>query len=167
MEAARFEVAFSPLPSPSVSGMEDVRFLFSANPGEPLKDLVQVASGGELSRLLLALNLVTGSDQPLLVFDEVDAGTGGLAAVAIGQLLRRLAEGRQVLVVTHLPQVAAFAGRQYQVEKAREGGRTVTRVRELDADGRRRELARMLSGQVTEASLQAADELLRASAGTT
>lgn len=167
MEAARFEVAFSPLPSPSAAGMEDVRFLFSANPGEPLKDLVQVASGGELSRLLLALNLVTGSDQPLLVFDEVDAGTGGLAAVAIGRLLRRLAEGRQVLVVTHLPQVAAFADRQYQVEKAREGGRTVTRVRELDSDGRRRELARMLSGQVTEASLQAADELLRASAGIT
>jgi len=164
MEAARFEVAFSQLETPAAHGAENGRFLFSANPGEPLRDLNQVASGGELSRLLLALNLVTGSDQPVLVFDEVDAGTGGRAAIAIGQLLRRLAEGRQVLVVTHLPQVAAFAARQYHVEKLPAGGRTLTQVRELDAEGRRAELARMLSGQVTEASLHAADELLGSAA---
>lgn len=163
MDAARFEVGFSQLEAPGANGAENVRFLFSANPGEPLKDLSQVASGGELSRLLLALNLVTGSDQPVLVFDEVDAGTGGRAAIAIGRLLRRLAEGRQVLVVTHLPQVAAFAEHQFHVEKLREDGRTVTRVRELDRQGRREELARMLSGQVTEASLHAADELLSSS----
>jgi DNA repair protein RecN (Recombination protein N) len=160
MPAARFQVRFDPLERLRRSGPERCVFEFSANAGEPLAELAAVASGGELSRVLLAVNLVAGSEQPTVVFDEVDAGTGGRAAVAIGSLLQRLARDRQVLVVTHLPQVAAFAQVQYHVEKHELDGRTVTTVERLSGDGRIRELARMLSGSVTEASLTAATELL-------
>lgn len=160
MDATRFEVEFTPVTPPGRLGGERVRFLFSANPGEPLAPLTEVASGGELSRLLLALNLTAGADQPVLVFDEVDAGTGGRAAIAIGTLLRQLAEGRQVLVVTHLPQVAAFGHAHYQVSKQESSGRTLSGVRRLDAEERVSELARMLSGSTSEASLRAAAELL-------
>ncbi len=164
MGESRFQVAFSQLPAPGRFGAEQVRFTFSANPGEPLRDLAEVASGGELSRLLLALNLVAGAEQPVLVFDEVDAGTGGKAALAIGNLLRQLAASRQVLVVTHLPQVAAFAHVQYHVSKQERGGRTLTSVARLDEAGRRDELARMLAGKSSEASLRAAAELLEQAA---
>lgn len=164
MAEARFSVAFTPLPEPVALGPERVQFRFSANPGEPLADLAQTASGGELSRLLLAVSLVAGAEQPVLVFDEVDAGTGGRAAVAIGRLLQQLARDRQVLVVTHLPQVAAFAHAQFHVSKHLQDDRTVTRVTRLDGAGRRQELARMLSGDVTDAALDAADELLSAAA---
>ncbi len=164
MAEARFETVFTELKQPSAHGGERVRFAFSANPGEPLKDLSEVASGGELSRLLLAINLVAGAEQPVLVFDEVDAGTGGVTALAIGTLLRQLARDRQVLVVTHLPQVAAFADTQYHVSKREQGGRTLSGVTRLDREARVRELARMLSGNVTDASLRAAEELLIAAA---
>lgn len=160
MASARFEVRLEPVAAPGRTGADRVQFLFSANPGEPLKDLNEVASGGELSRLLLALHLVAGADQPVLVFDEIDAGTGGRAAVAIGQLLRQLAADRQVLVVTHLPQVAAFAHEQYLVSKEEQDGRTVSSVRRLDGTERAAELARMLSGNTSEASLRAATEML-------
>lgn len=164
MAAARFEVRLEPLDAPGRSGSDRVQFLFSANPGEPLRDLNEVASGGELSRLLLALHLVAGADQPVLVFDEIDAGTGGRAAVAIGRLLRQLATERQVLVVTHLPQVAAFAHEQYVVSKAEHDGRTVSTVRHLTGSERAAELARMLSGNTSEASLRAATEMLESAA---
>lgn len=160
MEGARFEVQLRKLPEPGPAGAERVEFMFSANPGEPLAELSSVASGGELSRLLLALHLVAGAEQPVLVFDEVDAGTGGRAALAIGSLLRRLARDRQVLVVTHLPQVAAFAHTQYSVSKSGEGGRTVATVTRLDTDARLEELARMLSGSAGDAARSAAAELL-------
>lgn len=164
MDAARFDTAFTELERPGASGAERIRFMFSANPGEPLKDLAEVASGGELSRLLLAINLIVGAEQPVLVFDEVDAGTGGRAALAIGTVLRQLARDRQVLVVTHLPQVAAFAQTQFHVSKQERGGRTLSSVTRLDDTSRVEELARMLAGSVTDASLRAAAELLEAAA---
>lgn len=164
MQGARFEVAFSALQALGRFGSEKVRFIFSANPGEPLRDLADVASGGELSRLLLALHLVVGAEQPVLVFDEVDAGTGGKAALAIGSLLRQLAVSRQVLVVTHLPQVAAYAHVQYSVSKEERDGRTLTSVRRLDGEARLEELSRMLAGKSSDASQKAAAELLAAAA---
>ena len=160
MEQARFEVELGETDALGPFGRDAVRFLFVANPGEPLAPLASVASGGELSRLMLALNLVTGSEVPVLVFDEIDAGIGGRTARSVGALLRRLSQRHQVLVVTHLPQVAAFADAQYSVTKESLGERTVTRVSPLEAEARREELARMLSGKVTATSLQHASELL-------
>lgn len=146
-------------------GLDKVRFLFSANLGEPPAPLSDVASGGELSRLMLALNVVTGSDVPTLAFDEVDAGIGGQAARAVGALLKALAAQHQVLVVTHLPQVAAFADAHFYVEKLEREGRTVTQVRRLAPQERSAELARMLSGSVTDTALAHARELLSEAAG--
>ncbi|MEJ2292009.1 MAG: DNA repair protein RecN [Deinococcales bacterium] len=165
MGQARFEVELAETQEPGPDGRDHVRFLFVAHPGEPLAPVADVASGGELSRLMLALHLVTGSDSPVLAFDEIDAGIGGRTARAVGALLKRLSERHQVLVVTHLPQVAAFADAQYSVTKAEAGERTVTRVSRLDHNARLEELARMLSGGVTEASLRHAEELLEQAAG--
>ena len=157
---ARFEAVLEPLDAFGPHGRERVRFLFSANRGEPLAALGDVASGGELSRLMLAIHVVSGTDVPTVVFDEVDAGIGGQTARAVGELLARLAGDRQVLVVTHLPQVAAFASAHFAVTKEEVDGRTVTRVKRLEAAEREAELARMLSGDLTDASLQNARELL-------
>lgn len=161
MKHAVFKVALEPTDKLTAYGQDEVAFLFSANLGEAPAPLSAVASGGELSRLMLALHVVTGSDLPILAFDEVDAGVGGKTARAVGRLLKQLASRHQVLVVTHLPQVAAFADSQFLVEKLEQGGRTLTRVRRLEAKERALELARMLSGTVTEASVANARELLR------
>lgn len=160
MGKARFEVSLSPAPRRQRHGVDEVAFDFSANPGEGLRPVAEVASGGELSRIMLALHLVTGSDLPTIAFDEVDAGVGGTSAAAVALLLKRLAARHQVLVVTHLAQIAAHADAHFVVTKAEQGGRTVARVRRVSDDERPPELARMLSGQVTAASLQHARELL-------
>lgn len=160
MPKARFEVEIAPLATRGPHGTENVRFLFTANAGEALQPLATVASGGELSRAMLALHLVTGSDVPTIVFDEVDAGIGGATARHVGELLRQLAHTHQVLVVTHLAQVAAYAGAHFVVRKVEAGGRTVVRAERLGPDERPAELARMLSGNVTDASLRHARELL-------
>ncbi len=162
MPQARFEVALSAAPRRLKHGVDEVRFLFSANPGESTAPVTEIASGGELSRIMLALNLVTGSDVPTVAFDEVDAGVGGATANHVAALLGQLSEAHQVLVVTHLAQVAAFADAHFVVEKGQADGRTVTRVRRVDAAERPAELARMLSGKVTEASLKHAQELMDA-----
>lgn len=128
---------------------DDVTFLFAANPGEPLAPLTKVASGGELARVMLAARLVLSAGPPTLVFDEVDAGIGGEAAIAVGRSLAALARERQVLVVTHLAQVAAFADAQVAVRKVDAGagdGRVVATAEPLDGDDRVVELSRMLSG---------------------
>ena len=143
---AQFAVQLDALPEPAVTGRDKVTFFLSANLGEPPAPLSAVASGGELSRVMLALNVVTGSQQPTLVFDEVDAGLGGETARTVGSLLKRLAKQHQVLVVTHLPQVAAFADAHFKVEKREQAGRTVTRVTRLEGSSREAELARMLPG---------------------
>jgi DNA repair protein RecN (Recombination protein N) len=125
---------------------DDVEFLLSANRGEPSLPLTKVASGGELARVMLALRLVLSSAPPTLIFDEVDAGIGGEAALVVGKALASLGRTHQVLVVTHLAQVAAFADHQFVVEKEEVAGRTVSRCSRVDGEDRVRELSRMLSG---------------------
>ncbi len=174
MEKARFEIGLEQAPDESgwsASGLDRVRFEFSANPGQPLKPLAQVASGGELSRVTLAIKTClkpgkAASGVPrTLVFDEIDTGVGGRVADAIGRRLKRLAAGSQVLCVTHLPQIAGFADAHYFVEKTERGGQTYAALTELGADERVAELARMLSGsRVTAAALENAKQLLAATA---
>lgn len=160
MPHARLAFRLTPLPQPSAHGLSDVTLLFTANPGEELGPLSDVASGGELSRVMLAISTVLGADTPTVVFDEVDAGIGGAAALAVAAQLRELAASRQVMVVTHLAQIAAQAQHHYLVEKAVEDGRTVSRVRLLTPNERLAEIARMLSGNTSKAALSHARELL-------
>jgi DNA repair protein RecN (Recombination protein N) len=156
MPSARLEVAVDDDPAG-----DNVVFLLGANPGEASLPLHKVASGGELARSMLALRLVVAGGRPTLVFDEVDAGIGGAAADAVGRALAELAEHHQVLVVTHLPQVAAFAHNQVVVEKQVDLGRTRATVRNLEPRERVIELARMLSGRPSSASARRhAEELL-------
>jgi DNA repair protein RecN (Recombination protein N) len=172
LEKARFEVErrTRPLLSPADAapwGQEEVRFLFSANPGEPLKPLSKIASGGELSRTYLALLTEGAAVGPeTLVFDEVDAGIGGRPAERVGRRLRELGRRRQVLCITHLPQIAAFAHHHVLVRKETRGGRTTVRASLLGGEARLMELARMLAGEkVTETAVTHARELLRMAAG--
>ncbi len=147
------------------SGAESVRFLISANRGEPMKPLSKVASGGELARIMLALKnvLAEGDEVGTLVFDEVDAGVSGRAAQRVAEKLRQLGRTRQVLCVTHLPQMTALAQTHFLIEKGEVAERTETRVDKLDEAGRVRELARMIGGdQITETTLKSAEELLDA-----
>ncbi len=163
MQHARVKVALTPLQALSARGLDHVEFLFSANTGEPLAPLTKVASGGELSRVLLAIKgvLATGDHVTTYVFDEVDAGVGGAVAEAIGRRLHRAASGRQVLCITHLPQIAAFATNHLHVSKHTEDGRTTTRVVALDHRQRIEELARMLGGsRVTKSAREHATALL-------
>ena len=161
---ARFEAHIEPLPREELypRGLDRVEFLFTANPGEPLAPLAKVASGGELSRVLLAIRgaLTEQGAVATYVFDEIDAGVGGAVAEAIGQRLARAAGSNQVLCITHLPQIAAFADAHYRVEKLNESGRTLTRVKRLTPDEHIEELARMLGGaRVTETARHHARQL--------
>jgi DNA repair protein RecN (Recombination protein N) len=151
---ARLEVEVGALEEPGPLGIDRVEFLFSANSGEPLAPLRRVASGGELSRVLLALKGALAAEDRVAtyVFDEVDAGVGGAVAEAIGRRLARAAAQHQVLCVTHLPQIAAFADAHYRVDKLEKRGRTLTQVVKLDEAGRVDELARMLGGSKVGAS---------------
>jgi DNA repair protein RecN (Recombination protein N) len=143
------------------SGIDHVAFLLSANPGEPLRPLAAVASGGETSRLMLALkNALNAVDEiPTLIFDEIDAGIGGAVGSVVGKKLRDLAKHHQVLCVTHLPQLASAAGQQFRVEKSVQGARMTTHVRRLTDEERVYEIAQMM-GASTEAALQSAREML-------
>jgi DNA repair protein RecN (Recombination protein N) len=127
-------------------GSDVVTFLLAANAGEPARPLVRAASGGELARAMLALRLVSAGAPATLVFDEVDAGIGGEAGTAVGRRLADLAAQRQVLCVTHLAQVAAFADQQIVVEKVTRSSRTIAQASVVDGDERVRELSRMLAG---------------------
>jgi DNA repair protein RecN (Recombination protein N) len=163
MPGARFELQLTPLPEPGPYGLERGEFLLAPNRGEALLPLARIASGGELSRILLALKRVTpGSEQvPTLIFDEVDAGIGGATATAVGEKLRAVSRHAQVLCVTHLPQVAARADRHFLVSKRETSGRTVAEVVCLDEEARVAEMARMLGGaRVTERTLAHARELI-------
>jgi len=165
LERARFEVALEPLPEADwgPEGAERVSFRVATNPGQPPGPLAKIASGGELSRLMLALEVVLArlDPTPTLVFDEIDAGIGGATADAVGERLARLGRDRQVLVVTHAPQVAARADRHLLVRKRIEAGAAWVEVEELGPAGRRQEIARMLAGaEVTEAARAAAQSLL-------
>jgi len=145
-------------------GCDSIEFLFSANPAEPLKSLRKVASGGELSRITLAIKTVFAEvdDIPVMVFDEIDAGIGGKAAQTVGRALKELSSNHQVFCVTHLPQIASLADAHYRVEKTAEKKTTKVKVKLLTMEERIHEVARMLSGKITESSLKHSEELLSA-----
>ena len=158
----------------TASGWDEVEYRIATNPGEPLKPLHEIASGGEMSRVMLALKVSveesaakpkTKTPTPrTLVFDEIDIGIGGRAAEAVGQKLKSLGRGQQVLCVTHLPQIAAFADQHFLIDKREADGRTKMQIRLLDDRARTHEVARMVSGaKVTETSLQHAAQMIAAS----
>lgn len=164
MERAHFETVLSPA-DPGTEGRDQVEFTVATNPGAPSGPLNKIASGGELSRFLLALKvcLARGGEALTIIFDEIDRGVGGATADAVGRRLARLAETAQILVVTHSPQVAARGGHHWRVEKRVRGGTTTSTVVSLGAGERVDELARMLAGEtVTEAAREAARALLQA-----
>jgi DNA repair protein RecN (Recombination protein N) len=165
LASSRFEIALEPRDEIAADGAESVELLFSANPGEPVRPLSRVASGGELSRILLALIVALAQSRPrtALVFDEIDAGIGGATATAVGARIGRLAKGGQVMCVTHLAQLATWAQRHYVLAKVERDGAAAIEVREVDGDeARAAELARMLSGESHDAALEHARTLLRA-----
>ena len=163
MPKIRFVCEFSEQ-TPQENGLDAVRFLMYANVGEALRPLSKVASGGELARIMLAMKNVLAAEDSVgtMIFDEVDAGVSGRAAQKVAYKLWTVAKGRQVLCVTHLPQIAAMADTEFTVEKRVENERTYTSVLRLDAAGRRQELARLIGGSmITETTLAGAAELLR------
>jgi DNA repair protein RecN (Recombination protein N) len=175
MASAKFGVDFQTKPDPNgvplsqgdriafdQNGFDRVEFLVAPNPGEGLKPLAKIASGGETSRLMLGLkNVMARADEvPSLIFDEIDQGIGGRVGLVVGQKLWNLARMHQVFCVTHLPQLAAFGDQHYQVQKLVDKGRTITRVEPLDGEARLLELSQML-GEVGEGTLRSAHELLQ------
>jgi DNA repair protein RecN (Recombination protein N) len=169
MGGTRFQVSVKP-GEWSTSGVDEIEFLVSPNRGEELRPMGKIASGGELSRISLALKTAIGDadsreDIHTLVFDEVDAGVGGAAAASVGRRLKALSNANQVICVTHLAQIAGFADHHYAVSKTEKKGRVTTEVQELDREQRAREIARMLSGEtVTTEALKQAEQLMQAGA---
>jgi DNA repair protein RecN (Recombination protein N) len=178
MSGAKFKVEFEQQPDPNgallqngervafnARGLEKIEFFVAPNPGEGLKPLVKIASGGETSRLMLALkNVLARADQiPTLIFDEIDQGIGGHVGTIVGRKLANLAEQHQVLCITHLPQLAAFGNQHFRVQKQVQDGRTHTLVDRVDGEDRLRELAQMMGG-VSDGTLRSAQELLQAAA---
>lgn len=168
MPSVRFAVEFSPLegePGFDANGCDDIRFIMSANAGEALGRISRIASGGELSRIMLAMKNVFAENDPVgtMIFDEIDTGVSGIAAQRVGEKLFSVSLGKQVMCVTHLPQIAAMADNHYLIRKEERGGRTYTDVLPLDLEGRKQELARMHGGDnITETTLASAEEQLRA-----
>jgi DNA repair protein RecN (Recombination protein N) len=175
MPGARFQVAFERRTSPDgvplpdgerlafdLTGLENVEFLVETNPGEGLKPLVKIASGGETARLMLALkNVLAKADHvPTLIFDEIDQGIGGRVGTVVGHKLWQLTNRHQVLCITHLPQLAAFGQQHFQVHKQIEGGRTTTAVHSVEGEARLNELAQML-GEISLGTLKSAQEILQ------
>ena len=168
MPSVRFSVSVEPLESDvgfDATGSDDVKFLISANAGEVLGRISKIASGGELSRIMLAMKTVFSKNDPIetMVFDEIDTGVSGIAAQRVGEKMSDLSRGKQVLCITHLPQIAAIADNHDLIEKTERNGRTYTEVRELDRKGRALELARMHGGDnISELTLASAEEQLLA-----
>ncbi len=169
MQGGQFEVGVRDNPSAALSaqGQDTIEFLVSANPGQPLRPLAKVASGGELSRISLAIQVIAAADTriPTLIFDEVDSGVGGAVAETVGRQLQALGAHHQVLCVTHLPQVASHAHQHLQVAKVTDGQSTRTQIRALTDADRTQEIARMLGGRkITDSTLQHAQEMLTTAA---
>ncbi|MCA2014522.1 DNA repair protein RecN [Vibrio tritonius] len=163
MEHAQFRIEVNSQEHPSPLGFDAVTFLVSTNPGQPLQPIAKVASGGELSRMSLAIQVITAQkvDTPSLIFDEVDVGISGPTAAVVGKMLRKLGESTQVLCVTHLPQVAGYGHNQMFVAKQTKAGKTETQMVKLDQEQRIAELARLLGGsEITPTTLANAKELL-------
>jgi DNA repair protein RecN (Recombination protein N) len=163
-DKALFRASLQELNMPARDGMDHLEFEFSANPGEPPKPLSKVASGGELSRLMLCLKVILAEVDkvPVLIFDEVDAGIGGITAQKVAQRLKKLSRHRQVICITHLPQIASAADHHIKVEKIQKKDRVSVVVKALSEEERQEEIARMLSGKITDASLRHAKELIGA-----
>lgn len=168
MPSVRFSVSVEPMESDTgfdATGADNVKFLISANAGEALGRISKIASGGELSRIMLAMKTVFSKNDPIetMVFDEIDTGVSGIAAQRVGEKMSDLSRGKQVLCITHLPQIAAIADNHDLIEKTERNGRTYTEVRELDRKGRALELARMHGGDnISELTLASAEEQLLA-----
>lgn len=163
MAGAKFEATLRPVDEGCVSGLETIEFLVTANASQPLRSLAKVASGGELSRIGLAIQVITSRNAatPTLIFDEVDVGIGGRVAEIVGRLLKQLGSDRQVLCVTHLPQVAAQADWQWTISKETRDGQTLSRLKRLDHPERIEEIARMLGGvHITDTTRSHAAEML-------
>ncbi len=163
MPSAELSVALTTLDKPNANGLEDIEFLIITNKGQPAKPLAKIASGGELSRISLAIQVITAqtSTTPSMIFDEVDVGIGGAIAEVVGKLLRQLGETAQVLCVTHQPQVASQGHQHLFVSKRSDQTQTHTQITELDSDNRIQEVARMLGGiDITERSMEHAKEML-------
>ena len=177
MPKIRFQVAFSRIETENgifiqsekhyagdEKGIDEIEFYISPNPGEDFKPLMKIASGGEISRIMLALkNILAESDRiPLLIFDEIDAGVSGQIAVAVGRSIQNLAQTHQIICITHLPQIASFGSSHYRVEKYVDNGRTFTRVTPLDNDSRVKEIASLMGGKtLTDEILKSARQLIQ------
>lgn len=164
MPRVQFVCELTPLRHLEESGGDACRFMMSANIGEELRQMNRVASGGELARIMLAMkNVLSEKDHiPTMIFDEVDTGVSGRAAQKVAEKLRSVSKGKQVLVVTHLPQIAAMADHHFLISKAEQSGRTYTSVISLDLEGRKDEIARLIGGaKITENTLKSAEEMLR------
>ena len=168
MPSVRFAVEFEPIENEAgfdAHGCDEIRFVMSANAGEALGRISRIASGGELSRIMLAMKNVFAEKDPVatMIFDEIDTGVSGIAAQRVGEKLYSVSLGKQVMCVTHLPQIAAMADQHYLIRKEEHDGRTYTNVVELDREGRRQELARLHGGDnITETTLLSAEEQLKA-----
>jgi DNA repair protein RecN (Recombination protein N) len=147
------------------SGIDSIEFLISPNKGEDLKPLSKIASGGELSRIMLALKsiIAKGDNIPVLIFDEIDAGIGGRTAETVGQKLKNLSSNHQIICITHLPQIASYADRHFKIEKKIRKDRTIVEISKIEKDERTAEIARMMGGEITEVSLKHAKEMLKKS----
>ena len=166
--SARFEIAFDPyteedLPRANAEGLDRVKFLFSANAGEPVKELGKIISGGEMSRFMLAVKAQLSSIGTIgtYIFDEIDAGIGGKTARVVAEKFADIAKTTQIIAVSHLAQIAAFADRQFLIEKKEEEGRTYSRIRALEEEERAGELVRLLGGEQGGSALMHAEELLK------
>jgi len=165
MPKVRFSVQIERLDQPGPQGVDLVRFLLSANVGEELRSISRIASGGELSRIMLAMKnvLAESDDIQTLIFDEIDTGVSGRAAQRVAEKLAEVSRNKQVLCVTHLPQLAAMADNHFLIEKSENGGRTYTSVSLLEENEATREIARIISGaNITETTLKSAREMIDA-----
>ena len=168
MPSVRFAVEFAPVENKlgfDANGMDQIRFIMSANAGEEMGRISKIASGGELSRIMLAMKNVFAENDPVstMIFDEIDTGVSGIAAQRVGEKLYCVSRGKQVMCVTHLPQIAAMADSHFVISKEERGGRTYTQVRPLDTEGRKHELARLHGGDhITATTLASAQEQLSA-----
>lgn len=163
MPRVQFVCQLEPLKHLEESGGDSCRFMMSANIGEELRQMNRVASGGELARIMLAMkNVLSEKDHiPTMIFDEVDTGVSGRAAQKVAEKLHSVSQGKQVLVVTHLPQIAAMADTHFLISKAEKDGRTYTSVTPLDLEGRKAEIARLIGGaKITSNTLKSAEEML-------
>jgi len=163
MDSGQFVIEIETSEQPGAHGIDNIRYLVSANPGQPPKSLARVASGGELSRISLAIQVIMSESSriPTLIFDEVDSGVGGGVAEIVGKKLRLLGRDRQVFCVTHLPQVASQAHHHFRVEKTTQKNQTSTEVFALSDDERLEEVARMLGGvTITEQTRAHASEMI-------